>query len=178
MVPMVAPTPVSERIDPANPPEYLRAAVEHLRAAFGDKLVGVALYGSRARGEARPDSDVDLLVIARDLPPDSRDRARVFYEALRGVSAEFDFSVYGRTPEEFEKYFPSVYLDMGLDAIVLYDTEGYLTRRLARIREIISQVGLVRERIADGEYFWDWKRPIGYPWELDWEGLREGPRRF
>lgn len=32
-------------------------------------IVGVALVGSHARGAARPDSDVDLMVLARDLAP-------------------------------------------------------------------------------------------------------------
>ena len=38
----------------------LRAA---LGDAFGRRLRGVVLYGSEARGEAEPDSDVDLLVL-------------------------------------------------------------------------------------------------------------------
>ena len=34
-----------------------------LRGVFGDRLRGVVLYGSEARGTARPDSDIDLLVL-------------------------------------------------------------------------------------------------------------------
>lgn len=174
--PMIESLPVSELIDAGNPPQYLRGAIGRLRAAFGDNLVGVALYGSRARGDARPDSDADLLMIARGLPEAHQNRAQLLSETLRDVSPDFDFSIYDRTPEEFEKQFPSVYLDMGLDSIVLYDPEGYLTERLARIREIISQAGLVRERIAGGEFFWDWHRSVIYPWALDWEGLHENAR--
>lgn len=32
-----------------------------------DNLVSLILFGSRARGEARPDSDVDLLLVVKDL---------------------------------------------------------------------------------------------------------------
>ncbi len=34
-----------------------------LRVAHGDRLRGVVLYGSQARGAARDDSDVDILVL-------------------------------------------------------------------------------------------------------------------
>ena len=34
-----------------------------LVAAYGDRLRGVVLYGSEARGDARPDSDIDVLVL-------------------------------------------------------------------------------------------------------------------
>ena len=36
-----------------------------LAALYGDRLDRVVLYGSYARGDARPDSDVDLLVLLR-----------------------------------------------------------------------------------------------------------------
>jgi predicted nucleotidyltransferase len=36
---------------------------EALADAFGDRLRGVVLFGSQARGEALPDSDIDLLVL-------------------------------------------------------------------------------------------------------------------
>jgi predicted nucleotidyltransferase len=32
---------------------------------FGDRLARVVLFGSRARGDARPDSDVDVLLVLR-----------------------------------------------------------------------------------------------------------------
>jgi predicted nucleotidyltransferase len=52
----------------ADHPVFLDQAVDRLRAALGMNLIGVVLYGSHARDEAREDSDVDLLVIAQGLP--------------------------------------------------------------------------------------------------------------
>ena len=43
----------------------IRAALQN---AFGERLEGVVLYGSEARGEARPDSDVDVLVLLDRVP--------------------------------------------------------------------------------------------------------------
>lgn len=49
----------------ANDP-VLHRAKEGLRKIYGSRLAGVILYGSRARGDHRPDSDYDLLVLIKD----------------------------------------------------------------------------------------------------------------
>jgi predicted nucleotidyltransferase len=61
----------------------------------------IILFGSRARGDAKPDSDVDLLVIkASDEPPHRRViRA---YRALKGVGVPKD--ILWRTPEEVAEW--------------------------------------------------------------------------
>jgi uncharacterized protein len=42
-----------------------RAAVNDI---YGDRLERVVLFGSRARGDAQPDSDYDVAVFLRDMP--------------------------------------------------------------------------------------------------------------
>jgi len=61
----------------------------------------VILFGSRARGEARPDSDFDLLVIAKSDEPRYR-RSAPLYAALAAVPVEADVVVY--TPSEMEEW--------------------------------------------------------------------------
>lgn len=46
----------------------------------------VALFGSRARGDARPDSDVDLLFVFERLPPDREPQATQVEEICRSVA--------------------------------------------------------------------------------------------
>ncbi len=54
---------------PASMPPHVRAALAEakarLEALYGERLDRLVLYGSHARGDARPDSDVDLLVVLR-----------------------------------------------------------------------------------------------------------------
>ncbi len=46
-----------------NRDDLLRRIRDSLRAAHGERLRGVILYGSEARGEATGTSDVDVLVL-------------------------------------------------------------------------------------------------------------------
>lgn len=45
--------------------ELLNRIKDCLEDTYGDRLQGVVLYGSEARGEAEPDSDIDLLVLLK-----------------------------------------------------------------------------------------------------------------
>ena len=61
----------------------------------------IILFGSYARGDADPDSDVDLLVV---LPKDGSKRRKAveIYQLLAGMGVPKDVIVV--TPEEIEKY--------------------------------------------------------------------------
>ena len=54
--------------------ELTRKLAEALQTRFGKRLVSVILYGSYARGQSGPDSDVDLLIVAEGLPASSLER--------------------------------------------------------------------------------------------------------
>jgi predicted nucleotidyltransferase len=59
-------------------PHELRAVmatIERVRREVPAPLRHAILFGSRARGSARPDSDVDLLLVFRRLPPDREPQA-------------------------------------------------------------------------------------------------------
>jgi predicted nucleotidyltransferase len=54
----------------------VRAYVDTLHARCGSRLLDVVLFGSRSRGDAGPDSDIDVLVILDDPSPDDLSEAR------------------------------------------------------------------------------------------------------
>ena len=85
-----------------DPP--LAEAVRCLVDAFRPEQV--YLFGSRARGDSRADSDYDLMVVVHesDLPPHRR--AQHAHLALRDVRVAADILVWTR--QEFDRFLPVV----------------------------------------------------------------------
>jgi predicted nucleotidyltransferase len=69
-----------------------------VQTAQPDKII---LFGSRARGDARPNSDFDVLVIKESSEPRYR-RSVPLYVALADLPAEVEVMVY--TAEEIEEW--------------------------------------------------------------------------
>jgi predicted nucleotidyltransferase len=57
--------------------EIARAVASDLRELYGARLDQVLLYGSWARGDAHPESDIDLLVVLSELPSRRRELERM-----------------------------------------------------------------------------------------------------
>jgi uncharacterized protein len=78
-------------------PELLRRLVDIIvREADPEAII---LFGSRARGDARPDSDIDLLVIEREPFGPGRSRmkeAARLYRALGDLPASKDLLLFSR----------------------------------------------------------------------------------
>ncbi len=77
----------------------LEEMVRRLREAFHPERI--YLFGSRARGEADPDSDYDLLVVLRESPLPGYKRAQLAFRTLCGVGAPKDVIVLTR--DEFQR---------------------------------------------------------------------------
>lgn len=92
--------------EPESAYETDRQVAERLKELVlrsqGDCVRRIILFGSRARGDARPDSDYDLLVILRDLDPRRQHPMLVgLYQVFRGVGVTVAPHVMGE--EEFEE---------------------------------------------------------------------------
>jgi predicted nucleotidyltransferase len=91
---MTAPRTVSTDVDSA-----IQEMVRRLVARFHPERI--ILFGSHARGEAGPDSDVDLLVVLSG-PLSKKEQTIEVRLALRGVGVAKD--VFLATPEEVEAH--------------------------------------------------------------------------
>jgi uncharacterized protein len=63
-----------------------------LARLLGDRFEAAYLFGSRARGEQRPDSDVDVLVVVRG-PFDYGDLIRRTSESVSALSLKYDLVI-------------------------------------------------------------------------------------
>ena len=67
--------------------EALDVFVQRLDRLYGDRVRSAVLFGSKARGDAGPESDIDLLVTLADDDPHLRSKVR---RLAARVSLEYD----------------------------------------------------------------------------------------
>lgn len=85
-----------------DPRRIAEEFAQRIKAEFPDRIERVLLFGSVARGESRPSSDVDLLVVTRDTSWDFR--RRLAAEAVEVLVHEGIYvSAKPVTPEEFAR---------------------------------------------------------------------------
>lgn len=79
-----------------------RRVAEAILAADGTRIRKIILFGSRARGDAKPDSDLDLLVVTREATPtQQREYRQSLYQICRGFGVPVEPHV--MTEETFEE---------------------------------------------------------------------------
>jgi hypothetical protein len=133
--------------------ELQKELLSQIRAHYGERLVSVVIFGSVARGTYRFDSDVDLLVVARDLPQGRIKRIREFEDveeklepllrSLREEGINTYISALIKTPEEVEQGSP-ILLDMVEDARILHDRKDFFQKRLQTLKKRLKELGARR----------------------------------
>ena len=139
--------------------DLLKRLVDELKEYFGDELISVILYGSFARGEAKKESDIDLLVICEDLPKEKLKRQDIFLRIEGGVErgiGDLPFiSPILKTKEEAKVLSP-LYLDMVEDAKILYDKDDFFKDILCDLRLKLDLLKARRVKVGK-KWYWDLK---------------------
>jgi predicted nucleotidyltransferase len=138
---------------------------EEYRAALGSELLGIALFGSAARGQAGPNSDLDLYAVTRRRIPLLDPRIDVAHRRAR-ESAEYRGLVLdGYRPEPMPVFHsvaeltahPWILLDISHHGIIVSDPDGVLTCELNAVRRRLTDLGARRVVQSDGTWYWDLK---------------------
>lgn len=138
---------------------------EKLQLQLGNSLVTVALFGSVARSEATPFSDIDILLIIEGLPRGRfarmdllkviDDEIDPILETLRKEGIFSDICPILKTPEEAQKLSP-LYLDMVEDAEIFYDRDNFFFHILKKLKDSLKRLGARRRRQGKCQY-WELK---------------------
>jgi hypothetical protein len=147
--------------------EYQDLADEYTRAIqefFGNRLVSIAFFGSVARGTAARESDIDVLVVAENLPRDVGLRFREtgpVHDALKRTDAYRNLTSRGRsgfvsdiflTPEETKTH-PPILLDICYDGVLAYDRNRFLEGVLGDIDRRLKELNAKKVSASKG-YYW------------------------
>ena len=118
---------------------------------YQERLLGLVLFGSFARDENFTDSDIDLLVVLAD----EEIKRHCYREWDQSIAAKLDSRVNpaivslpgGITAVH------SLWLEVALDGIVIYDRDFKISRFLAQLRNSIQR-GIFKRGVSHGAGFW------------------------
>lgn len=142
---------------------------------YGSRLLSIAVFGSIVRGEARSNSDIDILIVAENLPEDVGRRIKELAELkfrLKGSENYWRGYREGKprlisevilTPEEVSKH-PPILLDIAYEGVIVYDRDNFLEKELEKIRRRLKELGAKR---VEGRGGWYWVlKPNAKPGEV------------
>lgn len=139
----------------------VRIAAEAWCASLQDRLVSLVLFGSVARAQGRATSDIDILIIANDLPRSFRERRQPLIGAWSNVRSAHglgavEWNLVVKSPEEAEHHSP-LYLDLVEEGIILFDRDRFFETILRRMKERMRALGSRRIFLENGSWYWDLK---------------------
>lgn len=130
-----------------------QALVDRLRAFFAGRAQGIAcayLYGSTARGEAGPASDLDIAVLLRETPPATLDGLAFDLggEIERAVGRPVDILVLNRAS-------PDLVHRVLRDGILVHESDrrarvAFETRKRAEYFDVLPYLRQYRRSVAAG----------------------------
>ena len=107
----------------------LHELIARLRELEGDNLIRVILYGSVARGDARENSDTDVLILLRDENGDPIDRiSHVVVDVDMGAGeccTHITPNIFDLEAFHHEDRYHGFFKNLDKDGVILYDTAEY-----------------------------------------------------
>jgi hypothetical protein len=139
----------------------LVAAADAWIAEFGDRLVSIVLFGSVAREQARPTSDIDLVLVVDAVPRRLAERRRPFLESWDRTRTSralppLEWNLIVKSRVEAQARIP-LYLDIVEEGILILDRGGFFAGVLAGMRARMRELGSRRVFLGDGTWYWDLK---------------------
>lgn len=108
----------------------IRDFVERIREKFKDKIEGIILFGSYARGEATKLSDIDILIVLKELPKEWEKRIESVMDETSEIALVYGIKISPLllSKEEFLDNINSealLFLDLTRGYRIIYDKSGF-----------------------------------------------------
>lgn len=117
--------------------ELKQKAIEH----YGERFFSLVIFGSVAKGVNTPESDIDLLLVLKEVPKDSYEKYEEFLkieDSLKSLKELKDKGLYIlispiiKSVESLKPYLPWLW-DTKFD--ILYDKDGFFEKFAGKIDE-------------------------------------------
>lgn len=147
---------------PKNIVSLFEELLAQSKKVYGKRLMTLAVFGSWADGRNSSESDVDILIIAKNLSRKRLERVKEFEEVEKSLEESIHelsregiytyLSPIFKTPDEVS-YGSLLFLDMLHDLILLYDKDSFFQDYLSKFKKKLNKLGA--KRVVRGEY-WYW----------------------
>jgi len=139
---------------------------QRLRSSMGDNLISVVLYGSYARKQIGPESDVDILIIADGLPRSTLERQIFLTKIFNEIEDHLRQTLYPtglfpyisailKTPQE-ANCVSRIYFDMIDEARIFFDRGDFFKSVLQKVKKRLEELGAKRVQVGK-MWYWDLK---------------------
>lgn len=119
---------------------------------FRGKLLGIIQFGSTVRGEARKDSDIDLLLVLSSSVPIDRS-LYALWDAQVAPHLKAPYSPqFVHLPSDWNMV-SGLWLEVGLEGEVKLDHRQEVRTALNRIKSLIAE-GKYERRVSHGHSYW------------------------
>ena len=140
---------------------YCKILLDH----FKDRLLGLLVFGSVARGDWTHDSDIDLLIVVEGWKKPTWERSEellMLRNKLRGTREFLRVMGAGHVPiiqhypldKDEALVFHRLYLDASIDGIIIFEKDKFLTKVLGGVRKKLADEGARRVVAPSGEFYW------------------------
>lgn len=129
--------------------------VEILKEKWKEELISVVLFGSYASGKEREDSDIDILIIKKNLPKSRLKRRDEIYKIYKEISKNLREKISTIILDEEEaKITKPFYLDMTLHCEILFDKNNFFRNIIEKLKEKLQELKAERKIDKDGYPYW------------------------
>jgi predicted nucleotidyltransferase len=143
--------------------DLIKKIFKEVKKYYGKNLVSFVIFGSVAKETTSPYSDIDLLIISKNLADGRAKRVLEFIEniekkvekdvkKLRKKKISAELSPIIKKPEEV-KTGSFLFLDMIEDAIIYYDRNKFFRNYLNALKEKLKRYG-AKKVYKKGGYYW------------------------